>query len=434
MGIISLKTSGSSVFISMMSNSSTSLPSFFRSTNNGGNWTQIGFGINGLFSKFDIVSNGTYLYLSSNLGVHISLDNGTSWTSRGLGMGSSVNDILINGSNIFAATRNGIYLSTNSGNSWSSVSYGLPSNTDIITLERIGAKLYAGTNSGLYSSVNNGSSWSLLALSDFTIWDLEYINNTLFASVQRISPTTITDLYASNDEGLSWFSSGNGNLGRISCIKSSGPVIFAGDGSGGGIYISTNNGLTWSQSNIGLVNSGKKVLALETDSNYVFAGSLNEGSNNNYWGGIFVSSNYGSSWNISSGLPNYYTLYSIKNIGSGILAGGNQIWYSTNNGNNWTSISGVSGDKWKVFESNSTEVFAGQGSYGSLPSSYHIGVWKNDVSSLTNVNHHQSSIANRKLINIIDILGRETKQTKQTNQPLFYIYDDGTVEKRIVIE
>jgi hypothetical protein len=38
---------------------------------------------------------------------------------------------------------------------------------------------------------------------------------------------------------------------------------------------------------------------------------------------------------------------------------------------------------------------------------------------------------NRKLKNTVDILGRETKQT---NQPLFYIYDDGTVDKRIVIE
>jgi len=37
-----------------------------------------------------------------------------------------------------------------------------------------------------------------------------------------------------------------------------------------------------------------------------------------------------------------------------------------------------------------------------------------------------------KLIRIVDILGRETK--RKTNQPLFYIYDDGTVEKRIVIE
>jgi len=38
---------------------------------------------------------------------------------------------------------------------------------------------------------------------------------------------------------------------------------------------------------------------------------------------------------------------------------------------------------------------------------------------------------NKELLNITDILGRETKHT---NQPLFYIYDDGTVEKRIVIE
>ena len=36
------------------------------------------------------------------------------------------------------------------------------------------------------------------------------------------------------------------------------------------------------------------------------------------------------------------------------------------------------------------------------------------------------------LLKITDILGRETKGTK--NEPLFYIYDDGTVEKRIVIE
>ena len=38
---------------------------------------------------------------------------------------------------------------------------------------------------------------------------------------------------------------------------------------------------------------------------------------------------------------------------------------------------------------------------------------------------------NRELKKVTDLLGRETKQT---NQPLFYIYDDGTVEKRIVIE
>ena len=36
------------------------------------------------------------------------------------------------------------------------------------------------------------------------------------------------------------------------------------------------------------------------------------------------------------------------------------------------------------------------------------------------------------LLKITDILGREVEGNK--NEPLFYIYDDGTVEKRIVIE
>jgi hypothetical protein len=40
--------------------------------------------------------------------------------------------------------------------------------------------------------------------------------------------------------------------------------------------------------------------------------------------------------------------------------------------------------------------------------------------------------ANKGIFKIIDFLGRETKGVK--NQPLFYIYDDGTVEKKIIIE
>jgi Leucine-rich repeat (LRR) protein len=62
---------------------------------------------------------------------------------------------------------------------------------------------------------------------------------------------------------------------------------------------------------------------------------------------------------------------------------------------------------------------------------------KNSTNMLvSNVINHSTTAVNelvnsKKVIKITDLLGRETKQT---NQPLFYIYDDGTVEKRIVIE
>jgi endonuclease/exonuclease/phosphatase family metal-dependent hydrolase len=45
---------------------------------------------------------------------------------------------------------------------------------------------------------------------------------------------------------------------------------------------------------------------------------------------------------------------------------------------------------------------------------------------------HNLENSNKNLIKIVDVLGRETKP--KTNTPLFYMYDDGSVEKRIVFE
>ena len=50
--------------------------------------------------------------------------------------------------------------------------------------------------------------------------------------------------------------------------------------------------------------------------------------------------------------------------------------------------------------------------------------WTSDISEFPS--------QNPTLLKIIDVLGRETKGKK--NAPLFYIYDDGTVEKKVVIE
>ena len=54
------------------------------------------------------------------------------------------------------------------------------------------------------------------------------------------------------------------------------------------------------------------------------------------------------------------------------------------------------------------------------------------VNQVTSSELLNSRINNRKLINVVDIFGRKT--TPVSNILLFYIYNDGTVEKRIVIE
>ena len=54
--------------------------------------------------------------------------------------------------------------------------------------------------------------------------------------------------------------------------------------------------------------------------------------------------------------------------------------------------------------------------------------YSNNCSSPSSIQEYNT---NKELLKVTDLLGREKKQT---NQPIFYIYDDGTVEKRIVIE
>jgi len=69
-----------------------------------------------------------------------------------------------------------------------------------------------------------------------------------------------------------------------------------------------------------------------------------------------------------------------------------------------------------------------------VPHDLNIAIWNyiNDLPCATLSIEDYQGKDTRKLIEIVDVLGKESKQLK--NQPLFYIYDDGTVEKKIVLE
>ena len=56
--------------------------------------------------------------------------------------------------------------------------------------------------------------------------------------------------------------------------------------------------------------------------------------------------------------------------------------------------------------------------------------WSGSISSTSFIN--ELNINNLKLIKTVDILGK--KSTNKNNQTLFYIYDNGIVEKRIIID
>ena len=61
-----------------------------------------------------------------------------------------------------------------------------------------------------------------------------------------------------------------------------------------------------------------------------------------------------------------------------------------------------------------------------------VGVMK-IINGSNSPNSTYNQVEDKKsLIKIIDLFGRETKEV--VNQTLFYIYDDGSVKKKIIIE
>ena len=80
---------------------------------------------------------------------------------------------------------------------------------------------------------------------------------------------------------------------------------------------------------------------------------------------------------------------------------------------------------------SSWDCIPGQGCYDPLTG---MGMYSSQAAcdNVCIVNAVEEQTTNKNLLKITDLLGRETKGSK--NDVFFYIYDDGTVEKRIVIE
>ncbi len=79
----------------------------------------------------------------------------------------------------------------------------------------------------------------------------------------------------------------------VYCFAVSGTNIFA--GAPGGVFLSTNNGTTWTSVSTGLKNDVVSALAVSGEN--IFAGTN---------GGVFLSTDNGTSWtSASSGLAHY---------------------------------------------------------------------------------------------------------------------------------
>ncbi len=156
-------------------------------------------------------------------------------------------------------------------------------------------------------------------------------------------------VFISTNNGLTWASKSVGIIThRVTSIAAAGTNVYAVT-AGGGFYMSTNNGNNWVQSNSGIANLNLMSVAVSGSNIYAVS----------YGGGIFLSTNNGTSWigaNNGIGDPNNWdVLISGANTFACNMAG---VYKTTNNGMSWTST-GLSGEDVRKLYKDGTTIYAG---------------------------------------------------------------------------
>jgi hypothetical protein len=184
-----------------------------------------------------------------------------------------------------------------------------------------------------------------------------------------------------------WVSTNGPGGGSIFDLAVSGSNIFAGT-STGGIFISTNNGTSWTEVNTGLTNK-PSVQAFAIKDNLIFAGTVN--------GGIFISTNNGATWAAANTGLTKNIIWSLVVSGTTVFAGAMKggVFRSTNNGNNWIAVNNGIPDTASVtsFAVNGNKIFAGTESFGVYLSDDNGTSWSAVDSGLTNTSVYALSVS-----------------------------------------
>ena len=187
---------------------------------------------------------------------------------------------------------------------------------------------------------------------DKKVFSLAAKDNLIFAG------TNTNGIYISSNNGLSWYQSSLGNI-SVNAIHVEGSDIYVGT-SYTGVYRSNDNGTNWIQTSL----NASTVYSLASNTYYVFAGydsgickTTNKGetwtyndkpstrsflANGNYvlagtMGGVYISTNYGQSFSYGTMSSNFFLSLSFHNniIFGGLAYYG--IYKSTDNGMNWSA-------------------------------------------------------------------------------------------------
>ncbi len=235
--------------------------------------------------------------------------------------GGFINKFYASGNKIYAAAYGGVLISTDYGLTWSHSNWGFLDG-DVRSVVITSTKVYAGTYfSGVYLKDLNGLTWTQSSLTNQTISCLTAMGDNVFAG------TYSSGVFLSTDNGSTWNQMNNGLTDyQVECFAVLGTKIFAGTSSQ--VFVSTDMGANWTSANKGLPNND--VITLAVNGTDLYSGVSG--------GGAYISTDEGQNWDQLGTCPTHY-VYSFAFNGSKVYAAGQKVCVTSDGGVNWADIS-----------------------------------------------------------------------------------------------
>ncbi len=309
------------------------------------------------------VADGILIAGTWGYGISRSTDGGTTWESANDGLPSFyaqwVEDIISapatgGGTYLYAGFEyGGIYRSTDDGLSWTEANTGFFPQTDLSRFTSVGTTVLVGLaedgTSGVWRTNNDGGNWTISNGGFATLTDsnvFAFAVSPPGGSGSNVFAATGGGVFLSTTDGASWtavnnglpagladpigISSGFGGINLFTCITYQ------------GVYRSTDNGSSWTEADNGINTESIVVTDFATSPTFGDAAGPNIFVAVEV--GVYVSTDNGQNW-WDTGWP-YYTAGPTGRlfiIGGNLLATGFGIWkYSTAPDSGWTvQVSGT---------------------------------------------------------------------------------------------
>jgi hypothetical protein len=299
-------------------------------------------------SILTLATLGPYVFAgTSGDGLLRSTNNGASWSHDRLGNSNAdVAGIAIDDSQIYIAS-DSLYYSSDSGWTWQASM--LPGQAGSLAI--LGSYLILASFDGVFRTSDRGATWD--EIGSFYAVSVVVENGNLYVGRYTFG------LSVSTDSGETWSTIDGDNSimdgASIQSLASAGDDVYAGGYYDEGFFRSTDKGITWDTSDIGLPNRNipnriednfVTILALFQDNDRLLAGSSE---------GMFLSNDSGLNWTTLSSMNADAFTRSGNNLLAGTTVG---IWISTDSGITWNpSNQGMNAGTVSAIASIGTHIF-----------------------------------------------------------------------------